>query len=1288
MELEYAHTLPLPDSREAHQAEAPNTSLLTLLERQVALQAHHIAVEDQHVSLSYLAFYQQIQAIAFYLADKNVQADSCIGLFTEASTQMLTGAWGILASGNAYLPLSPEYPEERIKYMVKDSGIRVIYTQEALKAQLQRYAPDGVVIFTDADVKAHAEQAGAVPDMPSTQRPTSSNLAYIIYTSGSTGNPKGVMIEHASIVNQMLYLQDRFGFNEQTVILQKTPMSFDAAQWEILAPVFGGKVVVGAPGIYRDTEALIGTIIQRKVTTLQCVPTLLQALVDDPGFYDCSSLTQVFSGGEALTAQLSRQFFAVHTQCELINLYGPTECTINASTLIVNEQDVRNAQGAIAIGYPVSDTAYYILDEHGAEVGTGTIGELYIGGVQLARGYLGQPELTQQKFIANPLSSAEQYPRLYRTGDLAYFDEKGAVHFAGRCDNQVKLRGFRIELDEIRHAVEAHSWVKNAAMLIKDDARTGFQNLVCCLELDAKEAALMDQGNHGNHHQSKANKLQVKAQLSGGGRRDDWRNELACSLPGKNGQGQREKAFARKTYRFYDGGPVTQADLLALLAAKPAAPCSTPLRDLSWETFGELMAYFSEFISEERLLAKYAYASPGALYATQMYLEIHHLFGLESGIYYYHPGDHALSLIAPLSRANESQLTIHFSGKNSAIEPVYKNNILEVLEMEVGHMLGLFDDVLPAYGLAVVNSVFMPEVKARLNVDLQDHYLGSFGLGSANDASELNDVELLVQCHNGAIDGLADGQYSVEQHTFTQISDALIEKKHVIAINQEVYQRSSFGIAMLYRGQDEWMQFIQLGRKLQQLQSNDINIGLMSSGYSSKSGNDLPSAKTMSGILHQAGKTMAPFYFCIGGRISDEQKVHEGMKEDTVHMRGPTEMLKDDLALQLPSYMIPNQVIIVDKLPLTVNGKVDYKALESCDAVVNATTHKPFVAPEGETETQIAELWKGVMKWESVSATDDFFECGGNSLTAVSLVKQLNRTFDLNLPLQLLFEKPTVQKLAQFIDSESAASFSRLIRLHTGEQDNVFCWPGLGGYPMNLRLLASQASAGRSFYGIQAYGINDGEVPYATIAEMARHDIEEIRRHQPQGPYTLWGYSFGARVAFEVAYQLEQAGETVQDLHLIAPGSPIVQGLKEQRSDKSPTFDNPAFVSILFSVFAHKIDGPVLERCLNEVTTESEFVTFIHVRYPNLDLELIQRIIAIVKQTYEFEYTFRELQERVIQAPVSVYRAQGDDYSFLEQNRDFSVIPLRLVDLDSDHYQLLKATGVGELTQRLYTDEN
>ncbi|MFB6627791.1 amino acid adenylation domain-containing protein [Streptomyces sp. NPDC056374] len=1208
------------------------------------------AVAHEHETLTFRELSEGALVLAQYLRFLGAAADTRVGVHTDPSLELVTATWGTVCSGAAYVPLSPEYPEERVRYMIEDSSARIVVTQEHLRARVTDLAPPGTTVVTLADAVRQAWRTAGEEPEPYDIRET--DLAYVIYTSGSTGRPKGVMVEHRSIAAQMRWMAAEHRLAPGAVVLQKTPMSFDAAQWEILAPAVGARVAVGPPGVHRDPEALIDTVRRHGATMLQGVPTLLQALVDTERLGSCTTLRRVYSGGEILSRNLAAQLLAELPAAELINLYGPTECTINASSHTVDRAAVTDpaAPDAIPIGRPAYDTTFHIRD-----------GELCVGGVQVARGYLDRPELTAERFL-----TTDGGERLYRTGDLAHWNEDGTVQFAGRADNQIKLRGFRVELDEIALAIANHDWVKNAAVIVKDEPRTGFQNLVACVELSPKEAALMDQGNHGAHHQSKESKLQVKAQLSNAGTRPDadLAGRPVVVLPGGTPtDGMRRTVFARKTYRFYEGGEVTRADVLAVLARRPEGIGSRAVGSLTAADLGEILRWFGQFTSEERLLPKYGYASPGALYATQLYVELRGIAGLEPGTYYYHPVRHQLYLMdaGTPGSGGDPVLRLGFRGRRSAIEPVYRNNIQEVLEIETGHMVGLFEEILPGHGL-----------------DVRPCEDGTWEVVPYDEESRTPpETDVYVQAHGDGVTGLPEAQYAYEDGDLRPVSAALVERRHVIAINQAVYERARFGLTVVSATPHSDRAYVDLGRTLQRLQLGAHGLGFMSSGYSSKSGHPLPAARRADEILTAAGRPTGPSYFAVGGRVSEEQLRSEGMHEDTVHMKGPAEMIRDDLTRHLPDYMIPNRVVVLDRLPLSANGKVDTKALADL-AVVNAGLHgRPHVRPRTRTEGRIAEIWAAALKYEDVDAVsvlDDFFESGGNSLIAVALVTRINRAFGSGLPLQILFDRPTIEKLAHQVDGAAATPASRLVRLHAaGTRPPVYCWPGLGGYTMNLRHLAEEIGIDRPFHGVQAYGINRGEEPYATIREMAAADVAAIRRRQPAGPYTLWGYSFGARVAFESAHLLEAAGQQVENLFLIAPGSPKVRSSETGGAD----YANPAFVTILYSVFAGAIDPTV------EADGREDFVRRVAADFPALDPELIGRIVAIVEETFEFTYTFRELAERQVSCPVTLFKAAGDDYSFLENAEGWSARPPTVVELDADHYSLLRQPDLTELVKKI-----
>jgi amino acid adenylation domain-containing protein/non-ribosomal peptide synthase protein (TIGR01720 family) len=429
-----------------------------LFEAQVERTPDNIAVVFEDKSLTYDELNRRSNILANRLKKFGVEPDILAGLCVERSLEMVIGILAVLKAGGAYIPIDPDYPQGRIDLMISDSKAKVLITQKNLADRLPGNLPE--VFFIDDDLEASSE------DEKNIESNTRLNdLAYVIYTSGSTGTPKGVMISHASIVNHMLWMKEVFGFDASDSVFQKTPFSFDASVWEFYLPLLtGGRLIMAKPGGHMDMPYLVKTIIKNNITILQLVPSLLKMLLDEKGIEKCLSLKTVFCGGEALTYDLQEKLFS-KLNVEFYNLYGPTEATIDA-TYFKCGGDYKSK--FFPIGKPVYNATAYILDKYQNPVPAGISGELYLGGVNIARGYLNNDELTRERFLVDAFRTAPGR-KLYRTGDLATFTPDGNIQFVGREDHQIKLRGFRIELEEIEAVLSAHEKVKESIVIIRED---------------------------------------------------------------------------------------------------------------------------------------------------------------------------------------------------------------------------------------------------------------------------------------------------------------------------------------------------------------------------------------------------------------------------------------------------------------------------------------------------------------------------------------------------------------------------------------------------------------------------------------------------------------------------------------------------------------------------------------------------------------------------------------------------------------------------------------------------
>jgi amino acid adenylation domain-containing protein/non-ribosomal peptide synthase protein (TIGR01720 family) len=426
-----------------------------LFEAQAERTPDALAVEDDTTKLTYAELDRRSNQLAHWLLCHGVGPEVHVGVALGRSTELVVALLGVLKAGASYIPLDPGYPAERIAWMIADSGARFVLADGALSTK----AYDGIVRWADL----RRELIGEPTDRPDALVHPETT-AYVIYTSGSTGRPKGVVVPHRAIVNHMLWMQCTFPLSGDDAVLQKTPISFDASVWEFWAPLIAGaRLVMAREDGHHDPAYLAEAVRAHRITTLQLVPSILDFFLEEAAERECPSLRRVFSGGEVLRSQTRDQFYR-RLGATLINLYGPTEAAIDATFWVCEEE------AEVPIGRPVANVQAYILDPQLEPVPPGVTGELYLGGVGLARGYLNQPQLTAERFLPDPFS-ARPGARIYRTGDLARHRADGAILYAGRVDGQVKIRGHRIEPGEIEEVLLTHSAVERAVLVAHKDGR-------------------------------------------------------------------------------------------------------------------------------------------------------------------------------------------------------------------------------------------------------------------------------------------------------------------------------------------------------------------------------------------------------------------------------------------------------------------------------------------------------------------------------------------------------------------------------------------------------------------------------------------------------------------------------------------------------------------------------------------------------------------------------------------------------------------------------------------------
>ncbi|WP_280489117.1 non-ribosomal peptide synthetase, partial [Nocardia carnea] len=441
----------------------PGNSIMTLVslfEAQVARAPEAVALTFDDTNLTYREFASRVHRLARWLRDAGVGTETCVALGMRRSIDLLTAVYAVVAAGGVYVPLDPDQPLDRLEYIIDTARpVCVLTSGEDLDPAI-----GGQVRIDRLDLSGFADTPVTDADRLRPLRPD--NTAYAIFTSGSTGRPKGVVVSHRSVVNHLVTTHARHGVSPDDVLLLRTLPTFDASVMEIFVALqVGARLVIARPEGHRDAAYLTRLMADEGVTMAQFVPSLLSVFLSESEPESWSGLRDIIVGGELLSADLAQRVREI-TGARLHNQYGPTETTVDVTHYEVTDTEI----GAVPIGVPGFNVQAYVLDERVRPVPEGVPGELYIGGVQVARGYLSRPDLTAARFIANPFRAGE---RMYRTGDVVRWSPDGELEYLGRSDFQVKLHGLRIEPGEIEHALTELDSVAQAVVVMRSHTRTG-----------------------------------------------------------------------------------------------------------------------------------------------------------------------------------------------------------------------------------------------------------------------------------------------------------------------------------------------------------------------------------------------------------------------------------------------------------------------------------------------------------------------------------------------------------------------------------------------------------------------------------------------------------------------------------------------------------------------------------------------------------------------------------------------------------------------------------------------
>ncbi|RAM51470.1 MAG: hypothetical protein C6Y22_11415, partial [Hapalosiphonaceae cyanobacterium JJU2] len=922
-----------------------------LFEEQVARNSNAVAVVYENKQLTYHELNCRANQLANYLRSKGVGPDVLVGICVERSLEMVVGLLGILKAGGTYVPLDPEYPTERLNFILKDAQPRVLLTQHSLLDKLPECQAQLVCLDTDAQVISQLSH-----DNPITVIQTSS-LAYVIYTSGSTGQPKGVQISHEAVSNFLSAMQQRPGITKQDILLGITTIAFDIAGLEIFLPLTVGASLVIAPReATLDGRQLLDLLVKSKATIMQATPATWRLLLE--ANYQSNQL-KILCGGEALPSDLANQLLALGGS--LWNLYGPTETTIWSSVCQLESQS-----SLISIGRAIANTQFYILDQNQQPVPVGVPGELHIGGAGLARGYLNRPELTQEKFIPNPFSK-ETGSRLYKTGDLARYLENGNIEYLGRIDNQVKIRGFRIELGEIETVLSQYPHVQTCCVIAR--CRLSFM-----LEDASVKVLLTQQHLRKRLPKHKAQMLcldtnwQLLSQLS--------QNNLISGVQANN-----------LAYVIYTSGSKDQPKGVAKNQLGLSNFLLWQLQNLKISKVAKTLQFapMNSDVSFQEMFS--TWCSGGTLFLTGE--ELH---------------KDPLALLDFLQQQGVERLFIPFVELQQLAEVAVDNELVnnylkeiitagEQLQITstISHWLSKLTDDCSLYSyyghseshvattFTLTNSAhpwpLLPPIGRPIpntQIYILDKYLQPVPVGIPGELY---------------IGGVALARGYLNQSELTQ--QRFIANPFNTHAGSRLYKT---GDLAHYLPDGNIKYLISIENQVKK-QSFRIEWGEIEAVLSQ----------------HEHVQTC-----CVIARedIRGDQRLvayivgHENWTPIISELR-------QFLKAKLPEYTLPNAFVILEEMPLTPSGKVDRRALRVID-LQNDLTEK-YLAPRTPTEEMLALVWTQVLKVEQVGIHDNFFELGGHSLLATQVVSRIRSSFKVELPLREFFVAATVAQLARAI---------------------------------------------------------------------------------------------------------------------------------------------------------------------------------------------------------------------------------------------------------------------------------
>jgi amino acid adenylation domain-containing protein len=900
-----------------------------LVEQQAARTPHAAALIADERQMTYEELDRESNRFAQYLRGIQVLPGSLVGLSLDRSPLAVIAILGTLKAGCAFLAFDRNLPPDRLSVLLEDAQPAVFFTHERLVEEWPRIARQS----TDA------LRIDILPEA----------CAYVVYTSGSTGAPKGVAIPHRAFTNHTLWWQENFSLCPADRMLQKYSLSFDVAILEIFAPLIAGAAAfIVRPGAQADSAHLAELIAVHHVTDIDVVPSQLRALLDEPLFHACPSLRRITCGGETMPAELAQNCLEMLPGIELYNMYGPTEAAITSTWWRCAPEGIAQR---VPIGRPIRNTEVYVLDPHNNPVPAGVPGELHIGGAGLAIGYLNRPDLTSQSFIPNPFSS-QTGARLYRTGDLVRYLPDGNLEHLARVDDQIKVRGFRIEPGEVEAALASHSSVRSCAVALDDNAR-----LAAWVVPTAPPEIWPSVGEYFLY-----DSLLYHAMANDERRNACYRAAIEKLVPGKT---------------VVDIG--TGAD--ALLAR------------FSIEA-GARKVYAVEMLPESFDRAAKLLAQKG------LESRIHLIYGDATRVELPEKVDVCVSEIFGMIGSSEGAAVIlnrarRFLKPGGMMIPYRCSTQIAAVSLpDALAREPRFTELSGPYVERLFEEAGRPfDVRICIDHFPESGILSTHGVFEAMDFTGQTPEEFASEIHltitkTGRLDGFL--LWLTLETAPGEHLDALADRTHWLPVFFP-----AFSPAIEVHAGDE-IRAICAGSSAAGAITPDYRISGHLQGHAGRTDFRFISSRDTSEFRGD------PFYQAL---FADGYRNRYAMPSGSVDPRA----LEDHLKRSLPEYMVPSTFVTLADLPRTASGKLDRRRLP---APARPRPVEEPLAPRTATERAVAGIWADLLKLDAVGLDENFFDLGGHSLLAVRMISRLRKQLDVDAPVVTVFQHPTVRLLA------------------------------------------------------------------------------------------------------------------------------------------------------------------------------------------------------------------------------------------------------------------------------------